>query len=383
MCGSIVTGISVEKAVLIFIVMAAVILPFGCQSAGLEGINSQLTRIELPPGFVISVYAQGVENARQLALGDRGTVFAGSRRAGKVYALADNDGDHVAERVYVIDHGLRLPSGLEFRDGSLYVGALDRILRYDDIETRLAQPPEPHLVTDGFPSKTHHGSRYLRFGPDGYLYVPVGAPCNVCDEPGFAQIRRIHDDGGGEEVYASGIRNSVGLAFHPETGELWFTDNGRDWLGDDIPSDELNHAPESGLHFGFPWCHQGDLPDPEYGNGRNCRDYAAPALKLGAHVAALGLAFYTGAMFPARYKGRLFIARHGSWNRSGKVGYDIVMVKFDSAGKAEEAEVFASGWLQGQDAWGRPNDVLQLTDGSLLISDDTADAVYRITFAGD
>lgn len=371
------------KAVLIFIAMAATILPCGCQSAGSKDIDSQLSRIKLPPGFVISVYAKGVENARQLALGDGGTVFAGSRSAGKVYALVDNDGDHVAEHVYVIDDDLRLPTGLEFRDGSLYVGALGRILRYDDIETLLAQPPEPHLVTDSFPSETHHGWKYLRFGPDGYLYVPVGAPCNVCDEPGFAQIRRIHADGSGEEVYASGIRNSVGLAFHPGTGELWFTDNGRDWLGDDIPSDELNHAPEIGLHFGFPWCHQGDLPDPDYGHGRNCRDYAPPAVKLGAHVAALGLTFYTGAMFPAGYKGQLFIARHGSWNRSEKVGYDIVIVKFDSVGKARETEVFASGWLQGQHAWGRPNDVLQLADGSLLISDDTADAVYRISFTGE
>jgi len=284
---------------------------------------------------------------------------------------------------YLVDDDLQLPTGLAFRDGSLYVGALDRILRYDDIESRLEHPTDPQVVTGNLPSKTHHGWRYLRFGPDGYLYVPVGAPCNVCEEPGFGEIRRIRADGGGEEVYASGVRNSVGLAFRPGTGDLWFTDNGRDMLGDDIPSDELNHAPEIGWHFGFPYCHQGDLPDPEYGAGKNCGDYAAPAVRLGAHVAALGLTFYTGAMFPARYKGQLFIARHGSWNRSGKVGYDIVTVSFDAVGHATGVEVFASGWLQGQDAWGRPNDILQMPDGSLLVSDDAADAVYRISFPGD
>ena len=364
----------------IFAVIAALLMACGSDASETD---KKLAQITLPPGFAISVYAEGVENARQLTRGDRGTVFAGSRNAGKVHALVDSDGDQVADRVYLIDQGLNMPSGLEFRNGSLYVGAVDRILRYDDIESLLDQPPKPELVSAAFPDKTHHGWKYLRFGPDNHLYVPVGAPCNICDEPGFAQIRRINADGSGDEVHASGIRNSVGLAFHPDTGDLWFTDNGRDMLGEDIPSDELNHVTQAGQHFGYPYCHQGDLPDPEFGVGKSCADYTAPAVRLGAHVAALGLTFYTGSMFPADYKGQLFIARHGSWNRSEKVGYDIALVRFDATGNPVGVEVFASGWLQGQQAWGRPNDVLQLADGSLLVSDDQANAVYRIAFVGN
>jgi glucose/arabinose dehydrogenase len=350
---------------------------FGLDDSELE---ARLADIRLPEGFTIHLWANGVENARQLARGEEGTVFAGSRKAGKVHAIADTDQDLVSERVYVVAAGLTMPSGLEFRDGALYVGAVDRVLRYDAIESRLAAPPEPVVVTGGFPDKTHHGWKYLRFGPEGWLYVPVGAPCNICDEPGFAQIRRIRADGTGEEVFARGVRNSVGLAFHPQTGELWFTDNGRDLMADDVPHDELNRAPEPGLHFGYPYCHQGDVADPEFGAGRSCADYTPPAAKLGAHVAALGLTFYTGSMFPASYRGQLFIARHGSWNRSEKVGYDIVVVRFDDSGEVSGMEVFASGWLQGQQEWGRPNDVLQLPDGSLLVSDDAAGAIYRIMY---
>jgi len=367
------------RAHIILLVAAGLLV--SCSNKADE-IGQQLQHIRLPPGFAISVFADGVKDARQLALGDGGTVFAGSFDAGKVYALVDTDGDHVADRIYIIDQGLKMPSGVAFRNGALYVGAVNRILRYDDIESSLARPPKPQLVTDRFPDKTHHGWKYLRFGPDGHLYVPVGAPCNICDEPGFAQIHRINADGSGDEIYASGVRNSVGLAFQPDTGELWFTDNGRDMLGDDIPSDELNRVRRAGQHFGYPYCHQGDLPDPVFGAGKSCSDYVAPEVKLGAHVAALGLAFYTGSMFPAEYKGQLFIARHGSWNRSSKVGYDIALVRFDHAGKALGVEVFASGWLQAQKAWGRPNDVLQLADGSLLVSDDRANAIYRISYTG-
>lgn len=345
-----------------------------------SSVAENLKLIQLPPGFEISVYAENVENARQLALGDHGTVFTGSRKAGKVHAVQDTDGDHYAEKVFLIDEGLNMPSGLEFRFGSLYVGATDRILRYDDIESWLDRPPEPDLVSDAFPDKTHHGWKYLRFGPDSKLYVPVGAPCNICDEPGFAQIRRIFADGSGEEVYASGVRNSVGLAFHPETGALWFTDNGRDMLGDDLPGDELNRAAVAGLHFGYPYCHQGDTADAEFGQGKSCADYTAPALVLGAHVAALGLAFYTGTMFPDEYLNQLFIAQHGSWNRSEKVGYNILLVRFDDEGNPRSSEVFASGWLQGEEAWGRPNDVLQMPDGSLLVPDDKASVIYRISY---
>jgi glucose/arabinose dehydrogenase len=351
--------------------------------AAADDLQEKLALIELPPGFEITIFADGVENARQLARGDAGTVFAGSREAGKVHAVTDDDGDYVANRVYLVDQRLNMPSGLAFRDGSLYVGAVDRILRDDRIEQSLAQPPEPVVVTAAFPDKTHHGWKYLRFGPDGLLYVPVGAPCNICDEPGFAEIRRIRVDGTGMETYARGVRNSVGLAFHPDSGELWFTDNGRDMLGDDLPGDELNHAPRSGLHFGYPYCHQGDTPDPEFGDGKSCSDYRPPALTLGAHVAALGLAFYTGDMFPAAYREQLFIAQHGSWNRSSKVGYNILLVRFDAEGRLAGSEVFASGWLQGQDNWGRPSDLLQLPDGSLLVADDQAGAIYRISYRGE
>lgn len=355
-------------------------LPAGAAAAPVD-VDARIADIRLPEGFSIRVFASGVENARQLARGDRGTIFAGSRQAGKVHAIADADGDYVTERVYLIDQGLNMPSGLEFRDGALYVAAVDRILRYDGIEVSLDAPPEPVVVTAAFPAEGHHGWKYLRFGPDGWLYVPVGAPCNICDEPDFADIRRIRADGSGQEVVARGVRNSVGLAFHPDTGELWFTDNGRDLMGDDVPADELNRVREAGQHFGYPWCHQGDVPDPEFGQGHSCADYEPPAAKLGAHVAALGLTFYTGTMFPERYRGQLFIARHGSWNRSSKVGYDVVVVSFDAGGAVSGMEVFASGWLQGEQEWGRPNDVLQLPDGSLLVSDDAANAVYRITYA--
>lgn len=340
----------------------------------------QLDLIELPSGFSIEVYADGVENARQMALGDDGTLFAGSRKAGKLWAITDADGDQRAETVRLIDEGLNMPSGLAFRDGALYVGAVDRILRYDNIEARLEQPPKPVVVSDTLPDKTHHGWKYLRFGGDGKLYIPVGVPCNSCDEEGFGEIRRMNPDGSGMDVYAMGVRNSVGLAFHPQNGQLWFTDNGRDMLGDDLPADELNHAPRAGMHFGIPYCHQGDLLDEEFGKGKDCGDYTPPVAKLVPHAAALGLAFYTGEMFPGEYTNRLFITQHGSWNRSEKVGYRVLVLDVQPDGKVVNKEVFASGWLQGQEVWGRPNDVLVMPDGALLVSDDLAGVIYRISY---
>lgn len=362
------------------LLLTAALLAVAGPACAAESLAERLRQVQLPAGFSIGLYAEGVDNARQLALGDRGTVFAGSRKAGRVHAVVDSDGDQRADRVHEIDRGLDMPSGIAFRDGSLYVAAVDRVLRYDAIEDRLEHPPEPVLVTDALPDKAHHGWKYLRFGPDGLLYVPVGAPCNICDEPGFAQIRRMAPDGSRMETFAEGVRNSVGLVFHPQTGVLWFTDNGRDMLGDDLPGDELNAAPRLGMHFGYPYCHQGDLPDPEFGQGRNCADYTAPALTLGPHVAALGLSFYTGSMFPPEYRGQLFIAQHGSWNRSEKIGYDLLLVRFDAAGQVAGSEVFASGWLQGQHNWGRPADVLQMPDGALLVADDQVGAIYRISY---
>ena len=356
------------------VILHMLLLPFLAQA------SNQLDSIQLPDGFRIQVYAEGVENARQMVLGDHGTLFVGSRKAGKVHAVIDLNGDNIADKVWLIDDGLDMPSGLEFRDGALYVGAISRILRYDNIEASLDDPPDPVVVTDQLPVETHHGWKYLRFGPDGLLYIPVGAPCNMCDEPDHMHIRRMRADGSGMEVFAQGVRNSVGMDFHPDTGELWFTDNGRDLMGDEMPSCELNHAPEAGMHFGFPYCHQGDTLDPEFGEGKNCSDYIPPVVKLGPHVAPLGLAFYTGKMFPGEYVNQLFITEHGSWNRSNKIGYRIKLVHFDEEGNVTGQEVFADGWLQGEENWGRPNDVLVMPDGALLVSDDQGGVIYRISY---
>jgi len=284
----------------------------------------------------------------------------------------------------VVASDLREPAGVAFRNGALYVSAVSRILRYDDIERRLDRPPQPVVVSDAFPTDGHHGRKFIAFGPDGKLYVPVGAPCNVCapDPERYAQISRMNADGSGREIVARGVRNSVGFAWHPVTGDLWFTDNGRDNLGDDIPPDELNHLTRSGQDFGFPYCHAGTIPDPEFGSRRACSEFVPPAQPLGPHVAALGLRFYTGSQFPPAYRNQVFIAEHGSWNRSRKIGYRISLVRLDAAGKALSYEPFAEGWLDAasQNAWGRPADVLVAADGSLLVSDDTAGAIYRISY---
>jgi glucose/arabinose dehydrogenase len=334
-----------------------------------------------------------VPNARQMALGDKGTLFVGSRTAGRVHAVVDRNGDHKGDQVHLIASGLRSPSGIAFRDGALYVAEISRILRYDGIESKLESPPEPVVVTDRLPTEAHHGWKYLGFGPDGMLYVPVGAPCNVCDRPDderFASITRMKPDGSGLEIFARGIRNTVGFDWHPSTRELWMTENGRDGMGDEVPSDELLRAHKPGLHFGFPYCHAGDVADPEYGK-RPCSEFEPPAIKLGPHVAAIGMKFYTGQMFPEEYRNQIFIAEHGSWNRSTPLGYRIMVVKLDG-NKAVSYEPFAEGWLRGirssrgnrtiGDAWGRPADVFVMPDGSLLISDDEAGAIYRVTYKG-
>jgi glucose/arabinose dehydrogenase len=339
-----------------------------------------LDDIKLPRGFEIEVYAD-VPHARSLALGDNGVVFVSNRRASSVYAVVPR-GDANPEVVEILT-GLATPNGVAFHDGDLYVAEIERILRYRDVETRLNDMPAAEVLNIQLPGEKHHGWRYIGFGPDGKLYVAIGAPCNICDrgDEGFAQIIRMNPDGSDRETYAEGIRNSVGFTWHPDTGELWFTDNGRDMLGDDIPPGELNHAPGQGLHFGYPYCHGGEVPDPEFGDGRSCDDYTAPVRKLPAHVAPLGVRFYTGDMFPAEYRGQIFIAEHGSWNRSKKIGYRISLVSLED-GASASYDVFAKGWLKGDEASGRPVDLLILDDGSMLVSDDHAGKLYRISYEG-
>ena len=340
----------------------------------------QLDKIKLPPGFEIKIYASGVKGARSMALSPKGTLFVGTRGEGQVYAVVDRNKDHIADEVITLAEGLNMPNGVAFRNGSLYVAEIDRVLRFDNIETRLYDSPVPLVINDKFPKDGHHGWKFIRFGLDGKLYVPVGAPCNICepDENRYAVIMRMNPDGSGLETFARGIRNSVGFDWHPETKELWFTDNGRDWLGDDLPPDELNRVPRSGMHFGYPYCHGGDIADPEYGHKRKCSEFVPPVVKLGPHVAALGMRFYTGEMFPSKYRG-IFIAQHGSWNRSTPIGYRVMQVHIEN-NREISYESFAEGWLQGRHAWGRPVDVLVMPDGALLVSDDYADVIYRISY---
>jgi glucose/arabinose dehydrogenase len=336
-----------------------------------------LNRVKLPPGFEISVYAH-VPSARSLALGDKGTVFVGNRRD-SVYAIVPRqDGK---PEVLTIGEGLESPNGVAFRGGSLYVAEISRILRYDNIESNLRNPPRPVIVSDRFPHDGHHGWKYIAFGPDGWLYVPVGAPCNVCepDPDRYALISRIKPDGSGYDVFARGIRNTIGFDWDGRSGVIWLRALGRDMMGDDMPSDELNHAPQAGLNFGFPYCHQGDAPDPEFGAKHQCAEFAPPALKQGGHVAPDGLKFYTGKMFPPEYQNRIFIAQHGSWNRTKKSGYRVIMVTLKD-NRVEKSEVFAEGWMENERTWGRPVDLLVMHDGSLLVSDDHANVVYRITY---
>jgi glucose/arabinose dehydrogenase len=354
----------------------------GCSRAPLFRHPPRLEELKVPPGFRVTLFTDAVPQARSLALGARGTVFVGTRRANVVYAVADKDHDGRAETVVTVASGLDNPNGVAFKDGALYVAETSRILRFDGIEDKLAQPPAPVVVLDSLPKETHHGWKYLAFGPDGLLYVPVGAPCNICEpeDPRFASILRFRADGTPVDTMARGVRNTVGFDWDAG-GTFWFTDNGRDLLGDDAPPDELNQAAGPGLHFGYPYCHGGDLPDPTHNKGRACAEFQPPALKLGAHVAALGMRFYRGSRFPAEYRGNAFLAEHGSWNRSRKVGYRVARVRFQD-GRPVSYEPFAQGWLKGEKEWGRPVDVLEMPDGSILVSDDMAGAIYRIAYEG-
>lgn len=362
------------------------------QSSNLE-IDSFLEKIVLPEGFEIKIYADDVENARSMAISPSGTIFVGNRNKDNVFALKDTDGDNVIDKKYLITNKLKnMPNGVAFYDGDLYVAEVNKIWKFENIEENLSYvdefdqyPEEPILISDDFPSDRHHGWKYISFGPDGKLYVPVGAPCNICESRDeiYASITRMNPDGSNREIYVKGVRNTVGFTWHPETKQLWFTDNGRDMLGDNIPPCELNKVTEKDQHFGYPYCHGGDIGDPEFGGEYSCSDFVMPVQNLGPHVAPLGLKFYTGKMFPDEYKGDIFIAEHGSWNRSKKIGYRISRVKIEN-NKSVGYETFIYGWLDDdeQEAWGRPVDILILEDGSMLISDDKANAIYRVTYTG-
>ena len=340
----------------------------------------RLDKIKLPPGFKIEVYAGNVPGARSMTLSPSGILFVGTRN-GEVYAVVDKNKDNKADEVITIAQGLNMPNGVAFRDNSLYVAEVSRALRYDNIESRLKNPPKPIVVNDSFPKETQHGWKFIRFGPDGMLYVPVGVPCNVCEKEDkrYGSIMKMKPDGTGLEIFAKGIRNTVGFDWDPVTKELWFTDNGRDMLGDDVPPDELNHAPRIGMHFGFPYVHGKDILDLEFGKNRRPEEFTTPEMELGPHVASLGMRFYTGDMFPKEYRNHIFIAEHGSWNRSTPIGYRVTLVRLEG-GKAAKYEVFAEGWLQHGKAWGRPVDVQVMPDGALLVSDDMAGVIYRISY---
>lgn len=342
-----------------------------------------LDLIKLPKGFSISIYAE-VEDARSMVLSPSGTLFIGNRSEDKVYAVKDTDGDFKADKKWVIASGLNMPNGVAFRNGDLYVAEVNQIHKFAGIEAKLDNPGKSQIIYDKFPTEKHHGWKYIAFGPDGKLYVPIGAPCNICEskDPIFASIHRMNADGTGLELFASGVRNTVGFTWHPQTKNIWFTDNGRDMMGDDLPPCELNTAPKAGMHFGYPYCHGGMISDDLFGSKRPCSDFVKPAQNLGAHVAPLGLKFYTGKMFPAEYQNQIILAEHGSWNRSKKNGYKLGLAKMDANGKVVSYTAFASGWMDDatQKVWGRPVDVLVMPDGSMLVSDDQAGVIYRISY---
>lgn len=356
-----------------------------CQKNNQVEVPAKSGEMQLPDGFRFSVYADQVENARSLSLAPDGTLFVGTRTAGNVYALRDTTHDGVADVRWTIASGLNMPNGVAFKDGSLFVAEIDNLWRYDNILQDLTHPPKPKLLHT-FPDDPWHGWKFIRFGPDGKLYVPVGAPCNVCNpESPFSRIHRINPDGSGLETVVEGMRNTVGFDWHPQSGELYFTDNGRDMLGDELPNDELNRISKPMEHFGFPYFHAGDIADPDFGRGKKASDYTPPIQKLGAHVAAIGMRFYTGKRFPDTFRNRVFIAEHGSWNSSVKVGYKISTVDLTEKDSQKRYQPFLEGFLQrdeqGNEAVsGRPVDIEITPDGSLLVSDDFANKIYRITY---
>lgn len=337
-----------------------------------------VAKLKAPRGFNIEVYASGLTNARSLRVGDKGTVFAGTRLIDKVYAVVDKDGKR---EVKTIASGLYRPNGLAFHNGTLYIAELSKISKIDKIEDNLDNPPKPVVIHDNLPKDEPHGWKFLAVGPDNKLYFEVGAPCNICMPPDtHAQIRRINLDGSGSEVVARGVRMTVGFDWHPVSKDMWFTENQRDWLSEDAPEDKLNRLTQVGQHFGFPFCHQGNLADPEFGWGRSCDEFTKPAALLGPHSAPLGLRFYTGNMFPKKYQNAIFLARHGSWNRTNKVGGDVVVVYLNKDGSVKSIEPFITGFIENNNYIARPVDLQMMADGSLLLSDDFNGAIYRISY---
>ena len=337
-----------------------------------------LAKLKVPAGFNIEVYAAGMANARSLAEGDKGTVFVGSRTVDKVYGIVNKDGKR---SVKIVASGLYRPNGVAFKNGTLYIAELSKISKIDKVEDNLDSPPKPTMIYDNLPKDEAHGWKFIAIGPDNKLYIPVGQPGNnVLHDDAHGQIRRINLDGTGAEVVALGVRNSVGFDWNPENKQMYFTDNGRDWMSEDVPEDKLNHLTKVGENFGVPYCYQGNIPDPEFGWGHSCSEFTPPAGLMGPHAAALGMRFYTGNMFPKSYKNTIFVARHGSWNRSKKFGGDVVAVKLNKDGTVKSMEPFLTGFLEDNKYVGRPVDVMQMKDGSLLVSDDWNGAVYRITY---
>ena len=337
-----------------------------------------IAKLKVPAGFNIEVYAAGMANARSLAEGDKGTVFVGSRLVGNVYAIANKDGKR---SVKVLASGLHRPNGVAFRNGTLYIAELSKVSKIDKVEDSLDGPPKLTMIYDNLPKDEAHGWKFIAIGPDSKLYVPVGQPGNnVLHDDAHGQIRRMNLDGTGVEVVARGVRNTVGFDWNPETKQLYFTDNGRDWMSEDVPQDELNRVTKVGEHFGAPYCLQGNISDPEFGWGHSCSEFTPPVGLMGPHSASLGMRFYTGSMFPKSYKNAIIVARHGSWNRSKKVGGDVVVVKLNKDGTIKSMEPLITGFLEDNKYIGRPVDVMQMKDGSLLVSDDWNGAVYRVTY---
>ena len=354
--------------------------PFAPLRTGRPASELPLDKLKVPAGFKVEVWADGVPEARSMALGDKGTVFVGNRNLSDVYAVRDVNGKREVKKIL---KGLESPNGVAFKDGTLYVAEREQITAYDGIEDRLDNAPAPRVVIKGLPQQAGHFWKVLAFGPDGKLYFNIGSPQNIT-MPTYLQasIMRVDPKTGVLENYAHGVRNSVGMAFHPVSQELWFTSNARDWLGNEGPDDILSKVSYRGEHHDFPYCHQGNMLDPVYGGNRSCAEFTPPALRLGAHVAPLGMRFYTGSSFPAEYSNSMFVAQHGSWNREVKQGYNVIRVSLDKTGKPQ-SEVFLDGFMTDAKAdppmWGRPVDLLQLADGSMLVSDDYNGVIYRVS----